>query len=289
MVREEQSIRQVPARRRGRRRNRLTTDAVREIRFTFSRFLSILVLSALAVAFLAGLRTTAPDMEYTADNYYDRTHMMDGYVISTLGLTQEDLDALGQEAGIQEVEGGMSLDATARDAIVSVRSLPETLNLLEVTEGRLPQAADEALHHDDGQGVARDERPVGAAVRHGEGQQHAGDNGGEVAHGDRAAHDKADEGLAHDAGRHGDDGEDERPFAVEVHRRDEGRGQRYQHVQHEPAGVIFAADMGRGGNSEIHAHFPPFSMCFACTKVSVSGSLPGQTNEQQPHSMQSLR
>ena len=145
MVREEQSIRQVPARRRRRRRNRLTTDAVREIRFTFSRFLSILVLSALAVAFLAGLRTTAPDMEYTADNYYDRTHMMDGYVISTLGLTQEDLDALAQEAGIQEVEGGMSLDATARDAIVSVRSLPETLNLLEVTEGRLPQAADECV------------------------------------------------------------------------------------------------------------------------------------------------
>ena len=145
MVREEQSIRQVPARRRRRRCNRLTTDAVREIRFTFSRFLSILVLSALAVAFLAGLRTTAPDMEYTADNYYDRTHMMDGYVISTLGLTQEDLDALAQEAGIQEVEGGMSLDATARDAIVSVRSLPETLNLLEVTEGRLPQAADECV------------------------------------------------------------------------------------------------------------------------------------------------
>ena len=63
--------------RKGKKKNRLTTDAVREVRFTFSRFLSILVLSALAVAFLAGLRTTAPDMEYTADNYYDRTHLMD--------------------------------------------------------------------------------------------------------------------------------------------------------------------------------------------------------------------
>lgn len=73
--------------RKGKKKNRLTTDAVREVRFTFSRFLSILVLSALAVAFLAGLRTTAPDMEYTADNYYDRTHLMDGYAISTLGLT----------------------------------------------------------------------------------------------------------------------------------------------------------------------------------------------------------
>ena len=89
--------------RKGKKKNRLTTDAVREVRFTFSRFLSILVLSALAVAFLAGLRTTAPDMEYTADNYYDRTHLMDGYAISTLGLTGDDLAALAQADGVSAV------------------------------------------------------------------------------------------------------------------------------------------------------------------------------------------
>ena len=49
------------------RKNRLNTDSVREVRNTFSRYLSILVLAALAVAFLSGLRTTAPDMQYTAD------------------------------------------------------------------------------------------------------------------------------------------------------------------------------------------------------------------------------
>ena len=130
---------------RGRKKNRLATDAAREVRFTFSRFLSILVLAALAVAFLAGLRTTAPDMEYTADNYYDRTHMMDGYVISTLGLTQEDLDALASAPGVTQVEGEMALDAIAQDAVVTVRSLPERLNLLEVTQGRLPQEAGECV------------------------------------------------------------------------------------------------------------------------------------------------
>ena len=77
-----------------RKKNRLLTDALREVRHTRSRFLSILVLSALAVAILSGLRTTAPDMEYTADNYYDETHLMDGYVLSTLGIVEEDLDAL---------------------------------------------------------------------------------------------------------------------------------------------------------------------------------------------------
>ena len=76
------------------RKNHLNTDAIREIRGTMNRYLSILVLAALAVAFLSGLRTAAPDMQYTADNYYDRTHLMDGYVLSTLGLTDGDLDAL---------------------------------------------------------------------------------------------------------------------------------------------------------------------------------------------------
>lgn len=127
------------------RKNHLNTDAIREIRNTFSRYLSILVLAALAVAFLSGLRTTAPDMQYTADNYYDRTHLMDGYVLSTLGLTEEDLEALAGAAGIEEVEGGRELDATATDRIVNVRSMPEKLNLLDVVEGRLPEGVDECV------------------------------------------------------------------------------------------------------------------------------------------------
>lgn len=127
------------------RKNRLGTDSIREVRNTFSRYLSILVLSALAVAFLSGLRTTAPDMQYTADNYYDRTHLMDGYVLSTLGLTDEDLDALAGADGIEAVEGARDLDAVAVDRIVNVRSMPEKLNLLEVAEGRLPEAADECV------------------------------------------------------------------------------------------------------------------------------------------------
>ena len=128
-----------------RKKNRLLTDALREVRHTRSRFLSILVLSALAVAFLSGLRTTAPDMEYTADNYYDAVHLMDGYVLSTLGIVEEDLDALSAAPGIQAVEGGYTLDAVAEDSIVIVRSLPEEINLLTVEEGRLPERSDECV------------------------------------------------------------------------------------------------------------------------------------------------
>ena len=127
------------------RKNRLLTDFIREVRHTYSRFLSILLLSALAVAFLVGLRATAPDMEYTADNYYDSHHLMDGYVMSTMGMTEEDLQALAQADGVDQVEGAWSVDATAVDSIVSMRSMPEELNLLNVVEGRLPQQADECV------------------------------------------------------------------------------------------------------------------------------------------------
>ena len=127
------------------RKNRLLTDFIREVRHTYSRFLSILLLSALAVAFLVGLRATAPDMEYTADNYYDSHHLMDGYILSTMGLTQEDLQALAQADGVDQVEGAWSVDATAVDSIVSMRSMPEELNLLNVVEGRLPQQANECV------------------------------------------------------------------------------------------------------------------------------------------------
>ncbi len=128
-----------------RRKDRLATDAFREIRATFSRFLSILVLSALAVAFLSGLRTAAPDMEYTADNYYDRASFMDGYVLSTLGLTDGDLEALAAAPGVERVEGDRTVDAVAEDKVVVVRALPESLNLPELIEGRMPQAPGECI------------------------------------------------------------------------------------------------------------------------------------------------
>lgn len=127
------------------KRNRLTTDALREVRATFSRFFSILVLAALAVAFLSGLRTTAPDMEYTADRYYDRTNFMDGYVLSTLGITEDDLAAIAALETVSAVEGAWTVDAVARDTIVRVGNVPQRLNLLEVTEGRLPERADECI------------------------------------------------------------------------------------------------------------------------------------------------
>ena len=128
----------------------LLTDAVREVRRTLSRFLSLFVLSALAVAFLSGLRTTAPDMEYTADRYFDRLGLMDIRVLSTLGLTDEDVAALAQQEGIIAAEGSYEADASVsigdNDLIIKLISLSEKgFNLPDLQEGRLPQNDRECL------------------------------------------------------------------------------------------------------------------------------------------------
>lgn len=119
----------------------------REIRNTRSRFLSILILVALAVSFLSGLRSTAPDMKNTGDSYLDAQNFMDIQVMSTLGLTEEDLEVLSSQPHILDVEGIWNIDAFASgpdlDIVVKVWSLPQRINQVTVTDGRLPEAADE--------------------------------------------------------------------------------------------------------------------------------------------------
>lgn len=123
-------------------KNRILTDALREVRRTRGRFLSLFLLSALAVAFLAGLRSTAPDMEAAADRYFDACQLMDLRVLSTLGLTDEDLTWLSHVDGVSYVEGAYSVDAiihgAERELVVKVHSLTEGVNRPRLRSGRLP-------------------------------------------------------------------------------------------------------------------------------------------------------
>ena len=134
--------------------NRLLTDAFREIKNTRSRFVSLLVLSALAVCFLAGLRATEPDMKRSADRYFDEQRLMDLHILSTLGLTDADTGALAAVEGVEAVEPAYTIDAMLRhgdkEIIVKGLSYQEGgLNAPHLEEGRLPERADECLVEPD--------------------------------------------------------------------------------------------------------------------------------------------
>lgn len=131
-------------------KNAMQKDFWREIGHTRSRFFSIMILVALSVAFLSGLKATAPDMKHTGDDYLDSLHLADIQVLSTLGLTDEDIAALRAQDKIEDAEGEYVIDAFASsdslDAVVKILSLTDRgISDVLLREGRMPERADECV------------------------------------------------------------------------------------------------------------------------------------------------
>ena len=120
-----------------------------EIRKTLNRFLSILLINALGVAFFAGVRASKPDMQISADAFYDESNLMDIRVLSTLGMTEEDAEAIEAVEGAKEVMPFYSVDMFGqlpdRQLNLQVMSLPDKMNRIHVREGRLPESRSECL------------------------------------------------------------------------------------------------------------------------------------------------
>lgn len=130
-----------------------TKDFFREIKKSSGRFLSILFIVALGVAFFSGIRASEPDMRTTGDAYFDGAELMDIKVLSTLGITEDDLKAFEELDVIDRAEGAYSADflTETEDSqyALHVMSLPEEMNQVSVTEGRLPEKIGECLADDE--------------------------------------------------------------------------------------------------------------------------------------------
>ncbi len=129
------------------------TDLLREMKKSFNRYISILLIMALGVAFYAGVRSAEPDMQLSAKEFLDTTNYMDIRVLGTLGMTETDVAEIGAIEGISQVEGGyqteLFLEAGQRDYQMSVYSLGEHINRVYVVEGRVPEAANECFVDED--------------------------------------------------------------------------------------------------------------------------------------------
>ena len=126
----------------------LNKDIGRTIARGKKRFISISLITALGVTILAGLNIACDDLRYSADRFFDEQRLYDISVVSTLGLTEEDVDALASLEDVDTAEGACS--ATVYAAVesgrqaVQVKTLSESgMNAPYVIEGQLPQNADE--------------------------------------------------------------------------------------------------------------------------------------------------
>lgn len=127
----------------------LRKDFYMEIRKSMGRFLSIFFIVAIGCAFFAGIRSSEPDMRCSGDAYFDRKNLMDLQVISTMGLTDEDVEAIEKLDGIEKAEAGYSVDALCTEGdnqiVMHVMSLLPSMNQVQVENGRLPEKSDECV------------------------------------------------------------------------------------------------------------------------------------------------
>lgn len=126
-------------------------DIFREIKISLGRFLSILCIVAIGVAFFAGIKASTPDMKNSADTYFDKYNVQDIQVYSTIGLTKKDVAAIKKIKGVKSVQPSFSMDTLSQidstQMVIKVISygIDQKMNKIRVVEGRMPERENECL------------------------------------------------------------------------------------------------------------------------------------------------
>ena len=123
-------------------------DILRTIRNGKKRFLSLAVIATLGVTMMCGLRASCEDLRYSADRFYDEQNLFDIQILSTLGLTDQDVKALEALNEVGEADGGYSETAYTRvegmQRSILIRTLSKKgFNQPYLLKGRLPEAEGE--------------------------------------------------------------------------------------------------------------------------------------------------
>ena len=119
-------------------------NSFRKIWKSKGRFLSLILIVILGTSFFAGVRETASDMIKTLDNYYDDTNLYDFKIVSTMGLTDDDIKSLEEIDGIKEVEETYSFDTLIEGNAVKVSAL-SNISSVTLTDGIMPKNNNECL------------------------------------------------------------------------------------------------------------------------------------------------
>lgn len=119
-------------------------NSFRKIWKSKGRFLSLILIVILGTSFFAGVRETASDMIKTLDNYYDETNLYDFKIVSTMGLTDDDIKSLEEIDVIKEVKGTYSFDTLIDGKAVKVSALSD-ISKTTLVDGRMPKSNNECL------------------------------------------------------------------------------------------------------------------------------------------------
>ena len=132
-------------------------DIVKEIKRTKKRYISIIAIVILGVAFLVGINASCPDMLNTFNKYINDYNVFDLNLISTVGFDSEDLETVKNIDKIDYIEPVKStcvvVEQGDKEKVLNVSSVPNnvtdnTMNKIEIVEGKYPTKNNEIVLDD---------------------------------------------------------------------------------------------------------------------------------------------
>lgn len=126
-------------------------DFIRNIKGSLGRFFAIMAIVAIGVAFFAGVTASSGDMKHSSDSYYDEYNMNDIRILSSIGFTSQDIEAVSRVYGVKAVyktnTQDVLVDYDGRENVAHISGIPvgkasdddSYINQLRIKEGRLPQ------------------------------------------------------------------------------------------------------------------------------------------------------
>ncbi|HBD66607.1 MAG TPA: hypothetical protein DC028_06210 [Eubacterium sp.] len=126
-------------------------DFIRNIKGSLGRFFAIMAIVAIGVAFFAGVTASSGDMKHSSDSYYDEYNMNDIRILSSIGFTSQDIEAVSKVYGVKAVyktnTHDVLVDYDGRENVAHISGVPvgkasdddSYINQLRIKEGRLPQ------------------------------------------------------------------------------------------------------------------------------------------------------
>ena len=119
----------------------------REISSSKARFISIMAIIFLGVAFYAGIKSSGPDLEKSISDYFNERGLMDSKIVSSLGLNENDLKLLQNNDKIEDYYATKSVDVNmtnTKNVVKFMEYTPNsTMNKLQIVDGKFPQNSGE--------------------------------------------------------------------------------------------------------------------------------------------------
>lgn len=116
-----------------------------KIKKSLGRYLSLFVIVMVGVGVFSGLKGSAPDILTAADQYYKEHYLMDLKIVSSLGLTDDDVGVLKKLETVNTVIPSYSLDVLDQGKAVRIHAIEESLNMVKLMDGRMPETDTECL------------------------------------------------------------------------------------------------------------------------------------------------